>query len=161
MVRVFDNFAPPEIILGRRPFEYGAVSSNYNLPVWRAEIENDDPLVRALIGALQAKTGDQFQIIQAHINAQTSGLDAAWHTDETEGVTHSLVWYPPEMQWQPEYGGHLLIGDDRSDCRAVLPAPNRAVYLPADAPHCALAPTNRAGSLARYSVAIKIQTFQG
>lgn len=161
-VCIYDDFLDPQdcdeisIYLRSRPFTYGATSTDPGLPIWRGELDCASKLVSRLIDRLNSVWNRNAKPLMAHINAQTVGLDAAWHTDHAPGVTHSLVWFPAVNNWTPDLGGYFLVGEDPTNCSAVLPLANRAVLIPVDAPHCALAPTNRAGTLVRQSIAIKL-----
>lgn len=163
---VFDAFTSDEEfdaavgVLSKLRFGFGAISTNPNLPIWHGVIEKQSLPVRLAIDALSRLTGAEFELIACHFNLQTHGLDGAFHVDEDDpngDTSHALNWYVHPHPWPAEYGGYLLVGDDTRNLRAILPARNSAVLIPANILHCATSPFLAAGAAARISLTLKLR----
>ena len=158
-----EEFEAVSDIIASVRFGFGAISTDPHLPIWLGEIGRNSRPVKVALSAIQSFTGVPFNLINCHINLQLHGLDGAFHTDvgdPTEGVTHALNWYVHPYDWPTEYGGYLLMGENPRNLRAVLPARNSAVLIPARLRHCAMAPTRRAGTHARMSLTLKLSVTQ-
>ena len=142
--------------LSRIRFGFGAVSTDPNLPIWQGELDHTSPAVQLALQAVCDWTSRRFELVTSHMNLQTHGLDGAFHSDSDGKITHALTWYIHPYEWLREYGGYLVIGDDLWNLRAILPARNTAVLMPSNVPHCATAPSLRAGTRARISLNLKL-----
>ena len=155
-----EDFAVAVGDLSKLSFGFGAISTNPNLPIWHGVVEKQSLPVRLAVGALSRLTGAEFELITCHLNLQTHGLDGAFHVDEHDpngDVSHALNWYVHPQPWPAEYGGYLLVGDDTRNLRAILPARNSAVLIPAHILHCATSPFLAAGAATRISLTLKLR----
>jgi hypothetical protein len=143
------------------PLLFGAVSTDWNLPIFKAEPLSDNLAAYPdqILTYLNAASGSTFELLSAHLNAQPVGCDAAWHTDDAQdGCTHAASFYCHNADWSEAMGGYLLIGDPHTgQSSAILPHKNRLVLHGADIPHCALSPNQRAGTIIRYSLTLKLK----
>lgn len=165
MLKVFDNVYQDDA-LGKlievvydQSLVFGATSTDVNLPIFKASACDDlDPYAEQLLAYINAATGEDFSIVSYHLNAQPVGFDGAWHTDNQEdGCTHAASFYCHNVDWETSMGGYLLIGDSDAIAGSILPKKNRLVLHDADTPHCALAPNQRAGTIIRYSLTLKLK----
>jgi len=155
-----EEFAAALEELSKLSFGFGAISTNPNLPIWHGAIDKQSLPVRLAVNALSTLTDAEFELISCHLNLQTHGLDGAFHVDDGDpngDVTHALNWYVHPYPWPAEYGGYLLVGDDTRNLRAILPARNSAVLIPANILHCATSPFLAAGAAARISLTLKLR----
>ena len=162
---VFSTFVAEEVFvkaaseLRRVRYSFGAISTDPRLPIWKGEIDQGSPAIQLALQTLYELTDLQFHLISCHLNLQTHGLDGAFHVDcgPMGDVTHALNWYVHDLDWRPEWGGYLLIGNDMTNLRAILPSRNCAILLAASLPHCALSPLLPAGAIARVSLTLKLR----
>jgi hypothetical protein len=154
------EFAAAREELSKLYFGFGAISTDPDLPIWHGAIDGRSLPVRLALDALCKLTGAEFELVACHLNLQTHGLDGAFHVDAAGpggDVSHALNWYVHPHPWPVEYGGYLLVGDDTRNLRAILPARNRAVLVPANVLHCATSPFLAAGAAARVSLTLKLR----
>jgi hypothetical protein len=154
------EFTAASAELSKLSFGFGAISTNPNLPIWHGAIDKRSAPVRLAVNALCKLTDAEFGLVSCHLNLQTHGLDGAFHVDggDLNGeVSHALNWYVHPYPWPVEYGGYLLVGDNPRNLRAILPARNSAVLIPANILHCATSPFLIAGAVARISLTLKLE----
>jgi len=165
MLKVFDNVYQDDAfdnlseVIYDQKLRFGVCSNDPNLPIFQAEANEDlDPFAGQLLQYINASTGEEFKLISYHLNAQPVGYDSDWHTDHLqEGCTHAASFYCHNVDWETAMGGYLLIGDSDAIAQAILPKKNRLVLHDATIPHCALAPNQRAGTIMRYSLTVKLK----
>lgn len=140
------------------PLHYGAISTDRNLPIFKGyNVNAVSEIAEIAYSRFKSLVDFKCVLLDAHINVQTTGLDGAFHTDNAEGCTHTLTWYIHNVEWMHEYNGHLIVGDNPLDAKAILPVTNMAVFMSADIPHKALAPSVYAGGTPRVSLTLKMR----
>jgi hypothetical protein len=144
------------------PAQWGAVSTDWSFPIWKITLSQHSRIAARLVEELNARTQSTFVLADIpHVNMQTCGLDGAFHIDAAQGafgdVTHALTWYCHPNEWLEVYGGYLLVGENVTDLTAILPVTNMAVLIDASIPHRSLAPFQRAGTLPRVSLTLKLR----
>jgi len=164
---IFDNvftedaFKQITNLVAVEPLTFGAVSTDANLPIFKSsDLSNElKKYSSVLTEYLNQSTENTFELISSHLNAQPTGYDGAWHVDSIEGdATHAASFYCHNVDWNESFGGYLLIGNVHSgESSAILPHKNRLVLHESDIPHCALSPNQRAGTIVRYSLTLKLK----
>lgn len=162
---IFDPFLSEEAFgraaesVSKSLFYFGAISTDPSLPIFAASISSSSEPVRMALETVCQRAETTFSLVSSHINLQTHGLDGAFHSDDVSSgapVTHALNWYVNQCDWPIEFGGYLLLGGDPTNLRAILPARNLAVLIPAELRHCAMSPSLAAGATARISLTLKL-----
>lgn len=135
-------------ILKKPYWSFGFISTDPSKPIW-----NFDKMAGKEVAALVSSKLSGFTLVDWHINGQTFGLDAAPHTDNGTGITHSFVFFP--MPWSYLNGGRLHILD--STPSVITPEENTGVLMDASLLHYADGPAIHAKSSLRMSVSLKLR----
>jgi hypothetical protein len=145
-------------LVASTPFRYGRISTDYNLPIFGQDLDINLDIIKYIVDRLNTALETKFEPVSAHFNLQINGVDGAMHNDiDDKGTTHAFNLFLHDVDWTSEMGGYLLVGNERNVMTAILPVRNTAVLLDADIDHKALAPSNRAGSLERLSLTVKLR----
>ena len=80
----------------------------------------------------------QIEVYRLYANGQSHGQCGQFHQD-IPGCDYSLVYYLHE-DWQPEYGGHLMIKNG-DGIESYWPESNSAILFNSKLWHCPLEPT--------------------
>lgn len=147
MIKIINDFlTAKEIstlvpILEQGSWIFGAYShdSNSSRRFWKKELINTEA-VEFFTNKIQHSLGCKIIVYELYVNGQAHGQCGEWHWDVhdpsiLDGIT--LVYFLKE--WQPEYGGHLLIKTD--NIMSILPEQNKAVLFESVMEHVGLEPT--------------------
>jgi len=84
----------------------------------------------------------QIEVSRLYANGQAHGQCGMFHTDvepTEQGEFYSLIYYLHE-DWQPEYGGHLMIKNG-DNMESYWPESNSTIIFNSKLLHCPLEPT--------------------
>jgi hypothetical protein len=111
---------------------------------WYKELINIPSIVTLFKNKTETFLNKQIEVNKLYANGQAHGQCGMFHTDvncdnHKNEKFFSLVYYLHD-DWQPEYGGHLMIKND-NNIESYWPESNSAILFKSDLWHCPLEPT--------------------
>jgi len=105
---------------------------------WFKELINCEKIKELFKFKVQNYLNKSIEVNRLYANGQSYGQCGQFHQD-IPGCDYSLVYYFHE-NWQPEYGGHLMIKNG-SNIESYWPESNSAILFDSNLWHCPLEPT--------------------
>jgi hypothetical protein len=122
--------------------EWSDLSYEGNRMFWSKQLIEHKGLVWLFKDKIEKFITKPIEVTRFYANGQAHGQCGLFHSDVQafeQGEYGSLVYFIHD-DWNPEYGGHLLIKED-DELISVLPETNSAVLFDSKKYHCALEPT--------------------
>ena len=163
MIEIIDNFFSTddltvlisEVEKGQwHPHGY-TVTKPYNPIFWFKDIINTKA-TSLFTSIIQRGIGHKIIIDRLYVNGQAHGQCGDWHTDFKPMSSNCFTLVHFFKDWQPEYGGHLLIRT--SPVTSVLPEFNKAVLFDSTIEHMGMEPTTHCKTQ-RESIACKFRVL--
>jgi hypothetical protein len=150
-MKIFENFLSNEELISvsevlKLPrWEYGFISTDKDKPIWNFDKGSGKEIVNLLIPKLV-----DYELLDYHINGQTTLQDSSVHQDHWNGCTHTIVFFPND--WNYTWGGRLHIFDGNKT-HIITPQKNLAVMFESKLKHYAEAPSVKT---LRVSISLKL-----
>ena len=99
---------------------------------------------------------ENLEVIRTYANGQTYGLNGGIHQDDISDGTITVLYYPVNEYWNPEWHGETFFySDDISHITAAcIPRRNSFVVFDSQIPHVGMAPNKQYNGL-RVTLAFK------
>jgi len=145
MIEIIDKFLTNKEIdhlnteMEKGSWKLSGYSNNSNSKsFWFKDIINTEALT-LFTNKIQHGIGRKIVIDYLYVNGQAHGQCGDWHTDVKPGSLNCFTIVYFLKDWQPEYGGHLLIRS--SPVISILPEFNKAVLFDSTFEHMGMEPT--------------------
>ena len=164
--RIFSELVPPALhqaawVACERPcWAFGHQSNEAKtLPFWKMDLDGVEAISAVWRDAqprCEAIAACALKVVRQYANGHTFGQGGRPHFDDSRAGTYTLLYYPvPE--WRPEWEGETVFYHRNGEiAKAVLPAPNRAVFFDSRLPHAGRPPSRFVGGL-RVTLAFKLE----
>lgn len=133
-------------ILDNHGWKYGFISNDPEYPIWNFDKDLGEPVAKLIASKLP-----DYNLLDYHINAQTTTLSSSLHDDSSQGASHAFVFFP--SFWDYMWGGRLHIFN-RGQSYVITPVKNMGVLFDASLPHYAEAPVTKN---LRISIGLKLK----
>ena len=146
MIEIINNFFKPnelsiinsETEKSKWQLRGSSVEKTYTPAFWFKDIINTN--IESLFkDHIERGIGHKIIIDRLYVNGQAHGQCGDWHTDVEPGVLNNFTIVYFNKEWQPEYGGHLLIKTE--PVTSILPEFNKAVLFDSTIEHLGMEPT--------------------
>ena len=139
----FLNQEEKEIIESEsKKYQWNLEGSSQNTPLtrmfWFKNLIGSTKTKELFKSKMESYLNKSIEVDRIYANGQAHGQCGMFHQD-IPGCDYSLVYYLHE-DWQPEYGGHLMIKINNT-IESYWPESNSAILFKSDLWHCPLEPT--------------------
>ena len=147
------NILNKEIALGNWNLQGSSTSKPFNPMFWFKDIFQTQA-TDLYTEKLQRGLGYKIIIDRLYVNGQAHGQCGDWHTDVSPGSLNCFTVVHFFQEWQPEFGGHLLIKSN--PVTSIIPEFNKAVIFDSTVEHMGMEPTSHCKTQ-RESIACKFR----
>ena len=130
---ILEKFSQPKWQYGHRSHPPGHPEFDEEVLFWSMRFEDDPFFCDYLLGIIEEKTNQKYELINVYCNGNTFGQGGSFHQDwdDDQGRTFLLYANP---YWKQEWGGKTVFKRGNSYAYSEF-TPNSALLFPGIIPH--------------------------